>query len=153
MRVPPHPHTGLQTVTWLLRGEVLHQDSIGSEQVVRPGALNLMTAGRGIAHAETSTDDSPALRGVQLWVALPDADRDAAPAFEHHAALPGVEDGGLSATVLVGSLAGAQSPATTYTPDRRRRRVDRRGHVGGAPAGDRVGARGARPVAGTRRRR
>ncbi len=116
MRVPPHPHTGLQTVTWLLRGEVLHQDSIGSEQIVRPGALNLMTAGRGIAHAETSTDDSPALRGVQLWVALPDADREVAPAFEHHAALPGVADGGLSATVLVGSLAGAQSPATTFTP-------------------------------------
>lgn len=116
MVVPPHPHTGLQTVTWLQSGEVLHQDSLGHEQVVEPGALNLMTAGHGITHAETATPTSPPLRGVQLWVALPDADRATAPDFEHHAALPLVSDGGLSATVLLGSLAGAQSPATTFTP-------------------------------------
>jgi len=116
MVVPPHPHTGLQTVTWLLSGEVLHQDSLGSEQVVRPGALNLMTAGRGITHAETSTPTSPVLRGVQLWVALPDDDRATAPGFEHHAVLPVVKDGGLSATVLLGSLAGTRSPATSFTP-------------------------------------
>lgn len=116
MAVPPHPHTGLQTVTWLLSGEMLHQDSIGSEQVVRPGALNLMTAGRGITHAETSTPTSPPLRGVQLWVALPDEHRATAPSFEHHADLALVGDGGLSATVLLGSLAGARSPATVFTP-------------------------------------
>lgn len=116
MVVPPHPHTGLQTVTWLLSGEVLHQDSIGSEAVVRPGALNLMTAGRGIAHAETSTAASPVLRGVQLWVALPDAHRDTAPGFEHHPELPVFSDGGVTATVLLGSVGDARSPATTYTP-------------------------------------
>jgi redox-sensitive bicupin YhaK (pirin superfamily) len=116
MAVPPHPHTGLQTVTWLLSGEVLHQDSIGSESLVRPGALNLMTAGRGIAHAETSTPASPPLRGLQLWVALPDAHRDVAPGFEHHAALPLLLAGGVSATVLLGSLGSTTSPATTYSP-------------------------------------
>jgi redox-sensitive bicupin YhaK (pirin superfamily) len=116
MVVPPHPHTGLQTVTWLLSGEVLHQDSLGSEQLVRPGALNLMTAGRGITHAETSTPTSPALRGLQLWVALPDEARETAPDFEHHAELPVLVDGDLTATVLLGSLGDERSPATTYTP-------------------------------------
>ncbi|MGE5720365.1 MAG: pirin family protein [Nocardioidaceae bacterium] len=116
MVVPPHPHTGLQTVTWLLSGEVLHQDSVGSEQLVRPGQLNLMTAGRGIAHAETSTPTSPHLRGVQLWVALPDAYRDTAPGFEHHAELPVHAEGNLTATVVLGALGDAVSPATAYTP-------------------------------------
>ena len=86
MQVPPHPHIGLQTVTWLLAGNVLHRDSLGSEQLIRPGQLNLMTAGRGIAHSEESPEDhDPALHGVQLWLALPGPDRDVAPAFEHHA--------------------------------------------------------------------
>ncbi|HEX7187374.1 MAG TPA: pirin family protein [Actinomycetes bacterium] len=116
MAVPPHPHTGLQTVTWLLSGEVLHQDSIGSEAVVRPGSLSLMTAGRGITHAETSTPESPPLRGVQLWVALPGTAREMAPAFEHHDQLPVHVDGGLSATVVLGRVGDAASPATTYTP-------------------------------------
>jgi hypothetical protein len=116
MVVPPHPHTGLQTVTWLLSGEVLHQDSVGSEQVVRPGSLSLMTAGRGISHAETSTASSPVLRGVQLWVALPDASRDVPPSFEHHPELPVHADGGLTATVVLGPLADVLSPATTYSP-------------------------------------
>lgn len=117
MQVPPHPHTGLQTVTWLLEGEVHHQDSVGSDQRVRPGQLSLMTAGRGIAHAETSPrDHPPTLRGVQLWVALPDTDRHVAPQFEHHAQLPVLLDGGLSARLIVGELAGARSPATAYTP-------------------------------------
>lgn len=116
MVVPPHPHTGLQTVTWLLSGEVLHQDSVGSEQVVRPGSLSLMTAGRGIAHAETSTPSSPELRGVQLWVALPDDARDTVPGFEHHDGLPVVVNDDVTATVVLGMLAGASSPATTYTP-------------------------------------
>jgi redox-sensitive bicupin YhaK (pirin superfamily) len=116
MVVPPHPHTGLQTVTWLVGGEVRHQDSLGSDQVIRPGALNLMTAGRGIAHAETSTPASPPLRGVQLWVALPDADRDGDPGFEHHPELPAAGSGGVTATVLLGELGDVRSPATAYSP-------------------------------------
>jgi redox-sensitive bicupin YhaK (pirin superfamily) len=117
MSVPPHPHTGLQTVTWLLEGEVHHQDSLGSEARIRPGQLSLMTAGRGIAHAETSPPDHPPLlRGVQLWIALPDEARHMAPQFAHHADLPVVTDAGVRATVIIGSLAGEESPATAYTP-------------------------------------
>jgi redox-sensitive bicupin YhaK (pirin superfamily) len=117
MHVPPHPHTGLQTVTWLLEGEVHHQDSVGSEQRVRPGQLSLMTAGRGIAHAETSpADHPPVLRGVQLWVALPEPARHVDPHFAHHADLPLLTDAGLRATVIVGTLAGETSPAEAHTP-------------------------------------
>lgn len=116
MQVPPHPHIGLQTVTWLFEGEVVHRDSLGSEQVVRPGQLNLMTAGAGIAHSEVSVaDDGPRLHGLQLWVALPDAHRWVQPHFEHHPDLPRAEVGGLRATVLMGSLAGASSPAQAYS--------------------------------------
>ena len=117
MDVPPHPHIGLQTVTWLMAGNVLHRDSLGSEQMIRPGQLNLMTAGRGIAHAEESpAEHDPELHGVQLWVALPDASRQAEPAFEHHADLPATRIGGLDVTVVLGSLAGLRSPATTFSP-------------------------------------
>lgn len=117
MNVPPHPHTGLQTVTWLLDGAVHHQDSLGNEQLVRPGQLSLMTAGHGITHAETSPPDHPPLlRGVQLWVALPDSDRHVAAHFAHHANLPVVSDDGLRATVIIGSVAGERSPAHAYTP-------------------------------------
>ncbi|GAA0503622.1 hypothetical protein Ade02nite_35640 [Paractinoplanes deccanensis] len=117
MRVGPHPHTGLQTVTWLLAGEVLHRDTLGTVQEIRPGQLNLMTAGRGIAHSEeTPAVHSPILHGVQLWVALPHAARDMPPAFAHHADLPVVSDGGLTITVLMGTLAGATSPAVCHTP-------------------------------------
>nr|WP_275410842.1 pirin family protein [Actinoplanes rishiriensis] len=117
MRVGPHPHTGLQTVTWLVGGEVLHRDSLGNRQEIRPGQLNLMTAGRGISHSEeTPRSHSRVLHGVQLWVALPHAQRDMPPAFAHHADLPVVAEAGLSATVLMGTLAGATSPATTHTP-------------------------------------
>jgi quercetin 2,3-dioxygenase len=117
MRVGPHPHTGLQTVTWLVAGEVLHRDTLGTVQEIRPGRLNLMTSGHGIAHAEeTPREHSAVLQGVQLWVALPHAHRDMSPAFAHHADLPVVTDGGLAATVLMGSLAGATSPAACYTP-------------------------------------
>jgi len=116
MAVPPHPHIGLQTVTWLLAGNVLHRDSLGSEQMIRPGQLNLMTAGRGIAHAEESpAAHDPDLHGVQLWVALPEPSRLAEPAFEHHAQLPVASAGGLTITVLLGSLAGQRSPATTFS--------------------------------------
>ncbi|HEU4490500.1 MAG TPA: pirin family protein, partial [Jiangellales bacterium] len=117
MQVPPHPHTGLQTVSWLLEGEVLHRDSVGSLQLVRPGELNLMTAGRAISHSEESPAERPAgLCGVQLWVALPDADRHVDPHFEHHPDLPRVVDRDIAATVVFGELAGHVSPATTYTP-------------------------------------
>lgn len=117
MQVPPHPHTGLQTVSWLLEGEVLHRDSLGSEQLIRPGELNLMTAGHGIAHSEESpADHSARLHGVQLWTALPGSARDRAPAFAHHAGLPVVSAGGVSATVFIGELDGARSPAWTASP-------------------------------------
>ena len=117
MRVGPHPHTGLQTVTWLVAGEILHRDTLGSRQEIRPGQLNLMTAGRGIAHAEeTPRENSGLLHGVQLWVALPHADRDMPPAFAHHADLPVVAFGDVTATVLMGTLGDAASPARIHTP-------------------------------------
>ena len=116
MQVPPHPHIGLQTVTWLNAGTVLHRDSLGSEQLIRPGQLNLMTAGRGIAHSEESPEDhDPWLHGVQLWLALPDADRHTAPDFEHHAELPVLRLGGLDGCVFAGSLAGVTSPARVFS--------------------------------------
>ena len=116
MAVPPHPHIGLQTVTWLFAGNVLHRDSLGSEQMIRPGQLNLMTAGRGIAHSEESpAKREPQLHGVQLWVALPEQSRQAVPGFEHHAELPSGQVGDLAVTVLLGSLAGLRSQATTFT--------------------------------------
>lgn len=115
MRVGPHPHIGLHTVTWLLAGEVLHTDSLGSEQLIRPGQLNLMTAGNGVAHAEESPADG-ALHGVQLWVAQPSTTRHGDPAFEHHAELPQVDLGAATATVLVGSVGSATSPARADTP-------------------------------------
>lgn len=116
MQVPPHPHIGIQTVTWLMAGNVLHRDSLGSEQMIQPGQLNLMTAGRGIAHSEESPDEhDPRLHGVQLWLALPGADRGVTPGFEHHAELPAVGFGGLTARVLIGSLAGVTSPARVFS--------------------------------------
>ena len=117
MQVPPHPHIGLQTVTWLLAGDVLHRDSLGSEQMIRPGQLNLMTAGRGIAHAEESpAEHDPVLHGVQLWVALPEATRHVAPAFEHHPQLPVTRIGDFMTSVFMGELAGARSDATAFSP-------------------------------------
>jgi quercetin 2,3-dioxygenase len=116
MRVPPHPHIGLQTVTWLISGNVLHRDSLGSEQMIHPGQLNLMTAGRGIAHSEESPrEHDPQLHGVQLWVALPDASRHTEPTFEHHAELPTAGIGGFAATVFVGTLGDVRSPALTFS--------------------------------------
>jgi redox-sensitive bicupin YhaK (pirin superfamily) len=114
--VGPHPHIGLQTVTWLLDGALLHRDSLGSEQLVRAGELNLMTAGAGVAHAEEATGSyRGSLHGAQLWVALPDATRAGPAAFEHHASLPVVEFATATATVMVGTLAGATSPARADT--------------------------------------
>ncbi|MEW1695342.1 pirin family protein [Streptomyces sp. NPDC091278] len=117
MRVPPHPHMGLQTVSWLHEGEVLHRDSTGSLQTVRPRELGLMTSGRAISHSEESPrPHARFLHGAQLWVALPDAHRRVEPHFQHHAELPRVTAPGLTATVILGALDGAASPGTTYSP-------------------------------------
>jgi len=115
--VGPHPHIGLQTVTWLLDGQALHKDTVGSEQVISPGQLNLMTAGSAVAHAEESTGHyRGTLEGIQLWIAQPEATRHGPAAFEHHAELPQVEHGGAVATVLVGEHDGVRSPARHDTP-------------------------------------
>jgi len=116
MQVPPHPHIGLQTLTWLFEGEVIHRDSLGSEKVIRPGQLNLMTAGKGVAHSEQSVrHHGPRLHGLQLWVALPDHSRRVDPSFQHLPELPRTEVGGFQATVLAGSLAGVASPARSWS--------------------------------------
>lgn len=117
MRVPPHPHTGLQTVTWLVAGEILHRDSLGHRQLVRPGQLNVMTSGFGIAHSEDSPPEHPPLmHGVQLWIALPEPARNGPPDFAHHAAVPLLDDGDLTVAVLVGEVAEVRSPAVVHTP-------------------------------------
>jgi hypothetical protein len=117
MDVAPHPHIGLQTVSWLLEGEVAHHDSLGLEATARPGILNLMTAGRGIAHAEeTPAQNGGRLRGVQLWVALPEASRDTTPAFDSHRELPALELDAGRATVIIGQLGDVRSPARAFSP-------------------------------------
>ena len=115
MKVAPHPHTGLQTVSWLFTGEIEHRDSAGHHAMVRPGEVNLMTAGRGISHSEVSTPDTSVLHGAQLWVALPDGARHTDPGFAHHAPDP-VSGRGWEAKVFLGSLLGVASPVPTFTP-------------------------------------
>jgi redox-sensitive bicupin YhaK (pirin superfamily) len=117
MGVGPHPHIGLQTFTWMIEGAVIHRDSLGNEQLITPGQVNLMTAGRGIAHAEDSDSATGGrLHAVQLWIALPDAQRHRAPAFRNYPDLPLVERGGFSVRVLAGSAFGHSSPAEVYSP-------------------------------------
>ncbi|WP_162599687.1 pirin family protein [Nocardioides solisilvae] len=115
MRVPPHPHTGLATVSWLFTGEIEHMDSSGAHAMVRPGEFNLMTAGRGISHSEVSTPASDVLHGVQLWLALPEGSRDVEPRFEHYVP-DAIRGPGWEGRVFVGSLLGDTSPVTTHTP-------------------------------------
>ncbi|KUJ68525.1 pirin [Streptomyces albus subsp. albus] len=115
MHVAPHPHTGLQTVSWLFSGELEHRDSMGSHAFVRPGELNLMTGGHGISHSEVSTPDTTVLHGVQLWVALPDEHRHAPRDFQHHAP-KSFRVGGAELRVFLGTLAGETSPVRTFTP-------------------------------------
>ena len=103
MVVPPHPHTGLQTVSWLFQGRIEHRDSLGVHAEVTPGELNLMTAGRGVSHSEVSTPDTTTLHGVQLWLALPDAARAVDPAFERYAPTPH-ERQGAAVSVFLGGL-------------------------------------------------
>ena len=116
MVVAPHPHTGLQTVSWLFAGEIEHRDSAGVHATVRPGEVNLMTAGHGICHSEVSTDATEVLHGVQLWVVLPAADRDGSRGFQHYA--PPLADlaPGLQARVFIGSAGDQMSPVQTATP-------------------------------------
>ena len=117
MWVGPHPHIGLQTVTWMIQGQVLHRDSLGSEQLIQAEQLNIMTSGRGISHTEESpTAHSGQLHGVQLWVALPDEHRHAPPSFEHHEALPVLTRQSLKITVFAGQGFKERSPATVYSP-------------------------------------
>jgi redox-sensitive bicupin YhaK (pirin superfamily) len=118
MDVRPHPHIGLSTVTWLFEGAIDHRDSIGSFATIRPGQVNLMTAGAGIVHSERSPQAERAagakLYGMQTWLALPDGREEIDPGFEAKTGLPVVEDGGASATVIMGDLWGARAPTTTY---------------------------------------
>jgi hypothetical protein len=117
MRVPPHPHTGLQTVSWLVEGEILHRDSLGSLRPVVPGQLNLMSAGHGIAHSEESPPDHPpVMHGLQLWVALPERARHLEPSFVHYPEVPVLPGPEVTVAVVVGELAGARSPAQVHTP-------------------------------------
>ncbi|WP_022889665.1 pirin family protein [Agromyces italicus] len=111
MVVPPHPHAGLQTVSWLFEGEIEHRDSTGSRELVRPGQVNLMTAGRGISHSEVSTPATTRLHGVQLWIALPGASRDVAPFFEH-AEIVAEEVDDAVVRVFAGSLPGVGDEAS-----------------------------------------
>lgn len=116
MAVLPHPHTGLQTVTWPIAGQIRHRDSLGSDVVLQPGELNLMTSGDGVSHSEFSVGDPDApMHGIQLWVALPSHALEGAAGFEHHPDLPVAEGDGWTAKVLLGELGGAVSPATTHT--------------------------------------
>ena len=116
MQVAAHPHTGLQTVTWLFSGSVLHHDSLGTKSTIRSGELNLMTAGFGIAHSELSLETHQTLQGVQLWVALPGESRNQSPHFEHHDNLPTFSDDGIDITLFMGELLEFRSPAATYFP-------------------------------------
>jgi redox-sensitive bicupin YhaK (pirin superfamily) len=119
--VRPHPHIGLATVTYLFAGEILHRDSVGSEQTIQPGAVNWMTAGRGITHSErfeTMRAAGGLLHGIQSWVALPQQDEECEPGFAHHpsASLPVIDEGGLWARLIAGSAFGVSSPVPTRSP-------------------------------------
>lgn len=115
MDVPPHPHTGLQTVSWLFEGDITHHDSGDNHAVVFPGEVNLMTAGAGICHSEVSTQDTTILHGVQLWTVLPDSARQGERRFDHHAPKLLTFDWG-EALVFLGDLLGDHSPVPTFTP-------------------------------------
>ena len=120
VNVRPHPHINLATVTYLFEGEILHRDSLGNRQAIRPGAVNLMVAGRGITHSERERDEVKAaphrVHGLQLWHALPEADEEIEPAFYHYAAdeLPGADIGGVAVRVMMGSAWGLTSPVITF---------------------------------------
>lgn len=116
LHVGAHPHTGLQTFTWMVQGQILHRDSLGSEQVVRPGQVNLMTAGHGIAHTEDSLPEATVLHAAQLWIALPPAQADLDPAFDHYPDLPTWTQDHVACTLLAGHHAGHVAPTRVHTP-------------------------------------
>lgn len=117
LRIGPHPHIGLQTFSWMIEGRIEHRDSLGFRQWISPGQVNLMTAGRGIAHSEESPyGKAGRFQLAQLWIALPKAEANREPAFEHYPSLPIVERGGFRVTVLAGTFCGERSPARVYTP-------------------------------------
>jgi redox-sensitive bicupin YhaK (pirin superfamily) len=119
--VRPHPHIGLATITYLFEGEIMHRDSVGSEQAIRPGEVNWMTAGRGITHSERfekARRQGDRMHGIQAWVALPERDEEREPSFAHHGAadLPTYQEGGLSARLIVGEAFGAKAKVETCSP-------------------------------------
>ncbi|MCP1726609.1 redox-sensitive bicupin YhaK (pirin superfamily) [Natronospira proteinivora] len=116
MQVGPHPHTSLQTFTWMIAGELIHRDSLGYEQRIRPGQVNLMTAGWGISHTEASPDGEEQLHAAQLWIALPHDKRHMAPRFDHYPDLPRLSRDHLDLTLLLGEFEGEQAPTLHYSP-------------------------------------
>ncbi|MBV1776475.1 pirin family protein [Burkholderiaceae bacterium DAT-1] len=116
MHVGAHPHIGLQTFTWLIEGTIHHRDSLGNDMIIRPGEVNLMTAGHGISHTEDSPEHGQRLHAAQLWIALPADQHDCPPAFEHHAALPAWSEYGARFTLLAGKFGDRQSPAGVRSP-------------------------------------
>ncbi|MCB4361506.1 pirin family protein [Quatrionicoccus australiensis] len=116
MHVGAHPHIGLQTFTWLIEGEVLHRDSLGNAQIIRPGQVNLMTAGHGVVHTEDSLVDGSRLHAAQLWIALPPEAQDCPPDFAHHPELPQWSSDGTTLTLLAGNYAGHAAPTQLYSP-------------------------------------
>jgi redox-sensitive bicupin YhaK (pirin superfamily) len=122
MDVRPHPHIGLATVTYLFDGSIMHRDSEGNIQEIQPGAMNLMTAGRGISHSERTPDvqrrDGQKMLGLQSWIALPAGSEEIAPSFQHYAAesLPTVRDTGFTARIIAGSAFGVKSPVSMVSP-------------------------------------
>ncbi|GGM16231.1 pirin family protein [Pseudomonas asuensis] len=116
MNVGPHPHIGLQTFTWMIEGEILHRDSLGNVQPLRPGQVNLMTAGRGISHTEESASASLNLHAAQLWIALPPLMQACEPAFTHYPDLPQWHIQGVEMTLLVGRYCEEQSPVQVHSP-------------------------------------
>jgi len=115
--IGPHPHIGLQTFSWMIEGAILHTDSLGFRQWIQPGQVNLMTAGRGISHAEESPADAAGrFQLAQLWIALPKSESEREPSFHHYPDLPLLDRGGFRITVLAGTFAGEKAPAQVFSP-------------------------------------
>jgi len=116
LHVGAHPHIGLQTFTWMMQGEILHRDSLGTEQMIRPGQVNLMTAGRGIAHTEDTPSEQSDLHAAQLWIALPKEHADTPPRFDHYPVLPRWHEQGSDITLLIGEYADKIAPTLSFSP-------------------------------------
>lgn len=116
LHVGPHPHIGLQTFTWMIEGEIMHRDSLGNEQIIYPGQVNLMTSGNGVCHTEDSIRDGTPMHAAQLWIALPESRRHGPADFANYADIPEFTANGVTVKVLAGELAGHRSPAEIYSP-------------------------------------